>query len=55
MTFRLGFEETITDIVWQKRDEGHLAGIVCMSNVYIINDTMTTLKVISLLPQINKK
>ncbi|KAM3145005.1 hypothetical protein pb186bvf_003010 [Paramecium bursaria] len=54
MIFRLGIDEQITDVVWQKNDKFCVGAIVCTINVYVVNENLAIQKVISLLPQINR-
>ena len=50
MIFRLGIDEQITDVVWQKNDKFCVGAIVCTINVYVVNESLAIQKVISLLP-----
>lgn len=47
MVFRLPADDNITDVAWQKNDVS-IGAVVTISKVYIINDVLSTLKVISL-------
>ncbi|CAK87046.1 unnamed protein product (macronuclear) [Paramecium tetraurelia] len=53
MSFKFGSDEQVTDLVWQK--DQNIGAVVTIHNVYIVDDSLNTLKLISLQPQVNKK
>ncbi|CAD8129857.1 unnamed protein product [Paramecium sonneborni] len=53
MILKFGNDEQLKDLVWQK--DQNIGTVITIHNVYIIDNSLNTLKLISLQPQVNKK
>jgi hypothetical protein len=53
MQFKLNYDDTITDVTWQHEES--IAAIICIDKLYLVDNRLKTLKVVSMLPHINKQ